>query len=277
MNTFFQEGRRISWTNNTGVAVASSSVVVLGVGANRILAIAVAAIAVAAIGEVEVGRAHTLPAVTAETANVGDRAYWDAAASKLTVVKGNNILAGWYVTAKLNTDTTANILLRTAASAHGRLFEQIVPSTAVANTTVETAFDQSYTIPANTLRAGDKLRIRGQVIATATNSTDTLTVKLKIGATVIAVTAAVDVANSDIAYFDAEVVIRTDGANGTFVATGTEALGTPGTVTAKPFNLASTAIDTTAAQAVTMSATWSVTNAGDSCRSDQLSLEHVAN
>lgn len=153
------------------------------------------------------------------------------------------------------------------------LYANTAASAAISNTVAETAFDKSYTIPANTLAVGDIIRVRVQVIATSTNSTDTLTLKLKIGTTVIIATAAVDVANNDIGYIEADLIIRTIGASGTFVATGNQGLGTPGTVTAKPFNLASTAIDTTATQAITVTATWSVASASNSCRLDILTVD----
>jgi hypothetical protein len=111
----------------------------------------------------------------------------------------------------------------------GLLFASVAASAAVSNTTTETAFDQSYTIPANTLKAGDVISGRAQVIATSTNSTDTLNVKLKIGSTVVAATGAVDVANNDVAYIDYAITIRTSGASGTLVATGTASLGVEGT------------------------------------------------
>jgi hypothetical protein len=152
-------------------------------------------------------------------------------------------------------------------------YTSVAASAAVTNTTTETAFDKSYTFAANALKAGDVIRVRAQVIATATNSTDTLTLKLLIGTTTVVATAAVDVANNDIGYIDALIVIRTAGASGTLVATGIQGLGVEATATGKPFKLASTAVDTTAAQAITVSATWSVANAGNSCRLDVLNVE----
>lgn len=146
-------------------------------------------------------------------------------------------------------------------------------SAAVTNTVAETAFDKTYVQPANTLRAGDVLKIRLLVRATSTNSTDTLNVKLKIGTTVLAATGAVDVANDDCAYIDVDVVIRTIGATGTLVAMGQTSLGVLGTATFRPAHLASTAVDTTAAQTISATATWSVANAGNSCRLEILSVE----
>jgi hypothetical protein len=91
----------------------------------------------------------------------------------------------------------------------------------------------------------------------------------------LAATAAVDVANGDIGFFMCDIVIRTIGANGTFVATGVQALGVPGTVTAKPFFLASTAIDTTATHLINVNADWSVAAAANSCRLDILNVQHI--
>lgn len=148
----------------------------------------------------------------------------------------------------------------------------VAASSAVTNTTVETAFDQQLTIPPNTLQVGDIIRIKAQAIATATNSTDTLLLKLLLGATVLASSPTVDVANNDIGVFDIDCVIRTIGAGGTFVAMGQTSLGVPGTATGRPVNLGSTAIDTTAANIVKATATWSVANAGNSCRLDILNV-----
>lgn len=155
----------------------------------------------------------------------------------------------------------------------GLAYRNVAASAAVTNTTTETAFDQSVTIPAASLKAGSVLKVRAQVIATATNATDTLTLKLYVGTVEIATTGAVDVANSDIGYIDADIVFRTIGASGTLVGTGCVALGVPGTVTAKPFLKASATVDTTAALAITVQATWSVANAGNSCRLDVITVE----
>lgn len=146
-------------------------------------------------------------------------------------------------------------------------------STAVTNTTTQTAFDTAVTLAANTLKVGSRIRVRAQAIATATNSTDTLNIILRLGTTDLLATGAVDVANSDIGFIDAEFVVRTIGASGTMVGVGHTAIGAPGTVTSKPKILASTAVDTTTALSVNATATWSVANAGNSCRLDLMDVE----
>jgi hypothetical protein len=164
-------------------------------------------------------------------------------------------------------------LIKSPGSAGSALYTNTAASANITNTTAETAFDKSYTVPANTLQVGDVLKIRAQVTVPTTNSTDTLNLKLKIGTTVIVATGAVDVANSDEGWIEATVVVRSIGATGTFVAAGTDTLGVPGTATVKGFNLGSTTIDTTAAQAITVTATWSVANAGNVARLDLLTVE----
>lgn len=149
----------------------------------------------------------------------------------------------------------------------GLLYASIAASAALTNSTTETAMD-SYTIAADVLKAGDVLEIFAQGTATATNSTDTLNVKVKIGSSILGATDALDVADDAIWVLHIFVTIRTDGASGTLVAGGYVNIGVNGTTTTKMDILASTAVDTTATQAVTCTGTWSVANAGNSCRND---------
>lgn len=148
-------------------------------------------------------------------------------------------------------------------------------STAVSNTVTETLFDNFLTIPAGSLGVGSLIRIRYQGIATATNSTDTLAVKLYIGGltgTALISHAATDVANNDVFMGEYELIVRTIGTSGTMVGSGLykSIPAAEGTMTVKDDILASTAIDTTVSQVIGVSATWSVANAGNSCRLDFL-------
>jgi hypothetical protein len=161
--------------------------------------------------------------------------------------------------------------------ASANLANVVAASTAVSNTTTETAFSNgTVTIPANTLKVGDTLRIRTQGIATATNSTDTLTVRLKLGSTVLATTGALDVADNDIFFVEFNLTVRTIGASGTFVGVGSATIGAAGTATRKAIFLASTAIDTTVDNSLTVNATWSVASASNSVRMDVLNVEKVS-
>lgn len=156
---------------------------------------------------------------------------------------------------------------------NGTLYSSTAASANVTNTVTETAFDKSYTIPANALRVGDVIRVRAEVVCSSTNSTDTLTLKFKIGSTVVIATAAVDVANSDVGIIDAYITIRTIGASGTFTAQGEWTIGAADTTTMKADYLGSTSIDTTATQALTITATWSVANAGNVVALQNLTVE----
>lgn len=151
-------------------------------------------------------------------------------------------------------------------------------SSAISNTTTETLFSTQYSVPKNSLSAGQLIRIRYQGIATATNSTDTLAIKLYIGGTagtLLLSHTATDVADNNVFQGEYELIVRTVGASGTIVGVGT-AKSVPaaeGTATYKDDILASTAIDTTAAQVIGVSATWSVASASNSVRLDFLRIE----
>lgn len=163
----------------------------------------------------------------------------------------------------------------------GLSYSNTAASAAHTNTTTEALFDKQYSIPANTLWAGAVIKIRYQGIATATNGTDTLLVKLYLGGlsgTALLTGTATDVADNNIFAGEATVVIRTIGASGTFVAVGThtDVPAASGTATHGITEItASTAIDTTVAQVIGVGADWSVANAGNSARLDILTVEIV--
>lgn len=160
----------------------------------------------------------------------------------------------------------------------GVAYRNLAASTAHTNTTDEALFDTQLSIPANTLKAGSVIKVRFQGIATATNSTDTLTIKLYIGGlagTALLTGTATDVANNDIFCGEATIVMRTIGESGTFVAVGSHAKVPAASGTAVPVYqiTASTSIDTTAAIVLGVGADWSVANSGNSCRLDIFVVE----
>ena len=151
-------------------------------------------------------------------------------------------------------------------------------SSAVTATASETTFSNgSFTIPANTLYAGEIIEIEGQGTNTSGNASDTLTIKLYIGTTAIITTAAFNVtdAGGDIFYFRARLCVRDIGATGHIVASGEQSIGVPATATALPFFLASTVVDTTAAQTIAVKATWSSNSGSNSCRLDMLTAQRA--
>lgn len=229
----------------------------------------------------------TKPAVTGDRAAYDNQEVYNITKGAIAFAAGDNVYfdgtdiqkTGLVLVGKCVDDAgsgAAAVAVRLYRYAMGAKFVALAASTAVSNTTSETAFDNvSLTIPANVLKVGDILRVRLQAIATSTNSTDTLNVKLKLGSTVLAATGAVDVANNDIGFIDFDLVIRTIGASGTMVGAGVTGLGVEGTVTAKPAKLASTAVDTTGALAVTVTATWSVQSASNSVRLDVADIQLI--
>ena len=182
-------------------------------------------------------------------------------------------------------DSDGRLVARDYADAAGdakvlakKLYVSTAASTAVTNTTTETLFDTSYTLPANMLKAGSIIHVRYQGIATATNSTDTLRARLFVGGltgTVLQTCGATDVANNNIFAGEFYLAVRTIGATGTFVGWGsnTATLAASGTATMVVGSVASTTIDTTATQVIGVGATWSVANAGNSCRLDYLTVK----
>ena len=159
----------------------------------------------------------------------------------------------------------------------GVVYSNVAASTAHAASTTETLFDTQYSIPANTLVAGSIIKVRFQGIATATNSTDTLTVKLYIGGlsgTAILTGTATDATNNDIFTGEALIQIRTAGASGTLVAVASGNIVPAATRVAVPVYqiTASTTIDTTAAQVIGVGADWSTTGA-NSARLDIMVVE----
>jgi len=141
-------------------------------------------------------------------------------------------------------------------------------------TTAETSCGQTFSIPANLLKPGDRIRIRshGQQTTNATGANDTLTVKVKVGSTILAATPAVDPTDGDIWVIDVEAVIRKIGATGAIISNAQTYLGTPAAASAADIptgsNVAETAIDTTAAQTIDVTVT-SSGNAGSAWRGRQ--------
>lgn len=161
----------------------------------------------------------------------------------------------------------------------GVVYSAVAASAAHTNTITEALFDKQYSIPANTLIAGSVIKVRYQGIATATNSTDTLLIKLYIGGlsgTAILTGTATDVADNNIFAGEALIQIRTSGASGTLVAVGThtDVPAASGTATHGICEItASTTIDTTAAQVIGVGADWSVASSGNSARLDIMVVE----
>lgn len=162
---------------------------------------------------------------------------------------------------------------------HGRTaYTNVAASTAITASSTETLFDTSYSIPADSLVPGQLIKIKYQGICTATNGTDTFAAVLRIGGlagTALYTHTATDVANNNIFLGEYNLIIRTVGASGTMVGFGwgKNVAAAEGTITFRDDFLASTTIDTTAAQVVGVTGQFSSTNAGNSARLDFISVE----
>lgn len=173
--------------------------------------------------------------------------------------------------------TTDGVASGTARRVGGGAHRSVAASTAITGATeTETNFDTTYTMPADTLKAGTRVRIRAQGIHTATTGSEDHTILLKLGSTTLASKAAINPADNDLFYFDFELVCRTAGASGTIVGCGVLGTGPSGTGTVNPLLLASTTFDTTAAAiiAVAIDRQASATD-GDSARLDILNVDII--
>ena len=138
-------------------------------------------------------------------------------------------------------------------------------STAHTDLTAATNLDKNVTISGENLKAGDVIEIEALVDVTATNSTDTLTLILKVGTETIISTGAVNVTDDDVGYIRALVTVTTAGASGKVIAQGLQMLGVAGTIIPAPFVKDEASEDISGDVAIVVSATWSVKSASNSC------------
>lgn len=176
--------------------------------------------------------------------------------------------------------TTDGVASGTAKVVGGVAYAMAAASTALTNSNAEAVLG-SYTIPANTLKAGTVVRVRFQGIATATHTTDTLTIKLRLGATTLTGTAlittsAVDVADGNI--FTGELLLTSRAApSATSALVGVGRYSDPGAAGGafKTVYLAATNFATNGALKLEVTGTWSVADVGNSCRLDVMVVEVI--
>jgi hypothetical protein len=164
-------------------------------------------------------------------------------------------------------------IVKLGGAAGGEVIDSVGPSTPiVAAVTTIVAYDKTVTIPANSLNVDDIIHIHGIVHVIDNNSTDTLTITVKLGSVTIAASPAIDVADDDIGVFDLRLSVRSIGATGAYMLSGEIGLGVPGTATMRPVYKASTTFDTTAAHIVSVSQTWSVAHADNEAELIELTV-----
>lgn len=141
----------------------------------------------------------------------------------------------------------------------------VAASAALTASSTETTMG-TYTIPANTLRAGSVIEVEFSGICTATNGTDTFLPKLLLGAGANMLGhSALDVANNDTFTGLVKIVCRS---TTSAYPVGLSQLGTPGSAHPRPVASAALTHDATVAQEVKLTGTFSSTNAGNSARLD---------
>lgn len=149
----------------------------------------------------------------------------------------------------------------------------------VTNTTAETAFSQKLTIAAGTQKVGDRRTIRAVVKTPTTNSTDTLTLKLKIADIVIAECAAINVADDDVIVLEAFFVVQAIGAGSIAAITGggfSYLSGATSVSKAKAFGRTTSAnFATTTDEDITVTATWSVQSTSNIARLESLDQDQT--
>ena len=147
------------------------------------------------------------------------------------------------------------------------------------NSTDEAAL-ASAPIPAYAMQAGYRIEFFGAVEVPSTNSTDTLTVNVRLGnttliGTVVWTGGAIDVADDDIVYVHGHVVFRdADSASvwyGGAVGGGPDAAG----IAAVAYAATASDYDATAAGVIELTADWSVAHADNQCNATMWSVDII--
>ncbi len=155
----------------------------------------------------------------------------------------------------------------------GLLYASQAASTNLASLSAETNFDKYFTLPANTLRAGDILRVRAAGLNVTFNSTNTMLKKLKLGTTTMLAMPAVTGSSGDIWSFEGLFQVRSIGATGKIFPFGSYGNGVADTATMKPVQSTEQTVDTTAALAVAVSDTHSASSASNVSNLQALAVE----
>lgn len=168
--------------------------------------------------------------------------------------------------------TTTDGVTSGTARKVGGLAYAATTATTLTNSTSETALG-SYTIPANTLKAGTSLRFRAVVRVTGNAAADTITFKGKLGSTALFTSAAVAMVANDIAIVEGHITSRAAPGASAAVASNTRATVTVGGTAASvgsvpaPSNFA-----TNGALVLALTGQWSAASASDIAICDQFDV-----
>lgn len=148
------------------------------------------------------------------------------------------------------------------------------------NTTDETVL-KSHSFAADYFQAGNSYRYTATVSAPSTNGTDTLQIRARVGGTtltgtVIAATAAIDVADDDTAVISGEITCTATGSAGTANASAaTAGPDAAGAATGSGQYTAVTGLDTTAALLLEITGEWSAASASNQCAAQSLVIDEM--
>jgi len=152
----------------------------------------------------------------------------------------------------------------------------IASSAAIANSMAETAFDKTFSIPANSLAVGDVLRVRASG-AFGFTGTPAITLRLKLGSVALmTLQRSLTGAAGSVWMIDAQAVVRSIGAGGTVMpGDGRSAFRQSAEVTSYGFEagIATVAVDTTAALTAQITAQWSVSNVSNTINLHAMTLD----
>jgi len=170
------------------------------------------------------------------------------------------------------------------AAVGGKLFVNAAASTAISNTSAETDFSLNYTLPANSLKVGQVIRLVCRGTLNTHSTAPTLIMRVKFGATVLALTPTwttiASTANRgwEITF---DTIVTAIGTGGTVEALGvfTTSTGAAAAVTNQMLDLKNATptspvtVNTTVAQTLQVSAKFSVASVNNSMTMRQMIVE----
>jgi len=152
----------------------------------------------------------------------------------------------------------------------GMFWTTTANSSDISNTTSETDFSQVFAVPANAITQGMVIRVQSLFTCDHNNTTPTLNIKLKLGATILAQTGAIPFAavstTLDPWEIEWRIVVRTGGAAGVVQVDAIEYLFTGSAYQTAIINTNTTAVDFTAGADLKFSATWSAASSAHKVR-----------
>lgn len=150
-----------------------------------------------------------------------------------------------------------------------------VSATDVNDTTTETTIG-SHTLPANTIKKGTKVRVRGSLRVVGVNATPTITLRLKLGSTTYITSAALNVIANDVAVFDVVITGRAaPGASAAVVIEGVTYVTQSGTPASVPKVIAPANYATNGTLAVAATVQWSAAHASNQLTADSFSVDVI--